>query len=53
MFLRALTEQPWITFHSDELEITGLTLFDWMARRIDYDQIVVDFQRTLVYVHNY
>ena len=52
MFLRALTEQPWITFHSDELEITGLQLFDWMARRIDYDQIGVDFQRTLVYVHN-
>ena len=52
MFLRALTDQPWVTFHSDELAITGLTLLDWLARRISYDQIGVDFQRTLVYVHN-
>ena len=52
MFLRAQTGQPWVTFHSDELAITGLTLFDWLARRISYDQIGVDFQRTLVYVHN-
>ena len=52
MFLRAQTDQPWVTFHSDELAITGLTLFDWLARRISYDQIGVDFQRTLVYVHN-
>ena len=52
MFLRAQTDQPWVTFHSDELAITGLTLLDWLARRISYDQIVVDFQRTLVRVHN-
>ena len=52
MFMRALTDQPWVTFHSDELAITGLTIFDWMARRINYDMIGVDFQRTLVYVHN-
>ena len=52
MLLRSLTEQPWVTFHSDELALTELALFDVMGRRISYDQIGVDFQRTLVYVHN-
>ena len=52
MNLKALTSQPWLTFHSDELTIGVIEMYDADGERLVVDLVGLDFQRTLYYIHN-
>ena len=52
MNLKALTTQPWLIFHSDELTIGLLEMYDADGERLVMDLVGLDFQRTLYYIHS-